>query len=68
MWMEDHILLAAFSLSEGANLESVMDCLNSSIKASQGALTDDPEAMHWFNLGIPTYLLRFQGDQTRVSK
>ena len=60
MRMEDHILLAAFSLSE--------DCLNSSIKASQGALTDDPEAMHWFNLGIPTHLLRFQGNQTRVSK
>lgn len=60
MQIEDEILMAALKVSNGQNPEEALDCLHGKIKASEDALVHDLEALNWFDLSIPTDLLKCQ--------
>ena len=55
--IEDCILSAAMKLSHGEHFGTTMSSLYEALKASQDALTGDPESSKWFDLSIPTNLL-----------
>lgn len=52
--------MAAMKVSNGQDLDEVLDCLHAKIKASEDALVHDLEALNWFDLSIPTHLLKCQ--------
>lgn len=65
--IENHILMAAMTLSHGEDLAETMTSLHMQIKGCEDMLTRDLEACNWFDLSIPTDLLNCQPSQSLPS-
>jgi hypothetical protein len=55
--LEDFVLEAVISISEGRSRESAMDKLYSQLSSLEDNLVKDDEAMSWFNLATAPFFI-----------